>query len=259
MAFIFATLKVVPYSYPQPLDKATIHRQWKHLLPGAMALCGTAGYVNSVVLGFFNTPVSHMSGAVSHLGVNIAEGHVIDSFGSLLIICGFIIGSMLAGILIGATKLGPSRRYGGVMMLEGGLLLASMSLLLQKSLYGPMLAACACGLQNAMSSSYCGLAIRTTHVSGLVTDLGVMIGHWIRHQKIAYWKLRFLLMMLASFGGGGILGAYLDMVYGPLCLLVPSIGCLVAGALFWKVVQNRSGAEEEGSNVDYNSERIGDV
>jgi hypothetical protein len=29
--------------------------------------------VNSVALGFFLTPVSHMTGAVSHLGMNVAE------------------------------------------------------------------------------------------------------------------------------------------------------------------------------------------
>ena len=46
----------------------------RHLLPGAAALAGTAGYVNSVSLGFFHTPISHMTGAISHLGLDLAEG-----------------------------------------------------------------------------------------------------------------------------------------------------------------------------------------
>src|SRR4051794_3139873 len=85
-------------------------------------------------------------------------------------------------------------------------------LLLRKSAGGPMLAATACGLQNAMSSSYCGLMIRTTHVSGVVTDLGVMIGHWLRHRRIALWKLKFLVALLLAFGVGGIGGASLDLL-----------------------------------------------
>lgn len=101
----------MPYSYPQPVDKATIYREWKHILPGMMALSGTAGYVNSVMLGFFDTPVSHMSGAVSRLELNVAKGHVEDSLGSLLIIFGFLFGAMMAGVFVGATKLVPSRRY----------------------------------------------------------------------------------------------------------------------------------------------------
>lgn len=242
----------MPYSYPQPLDKATVHREWKHILPGAMALSGTAGYVNSVVLGFFDTPVSHMSGAVSRLGLNIAEGHVESSFGSLLIILGFLLGAMAAGIFVGATQLGPSRRYGVVMMLEGALLLLATLLLLRKSWGGPMLAATACGLQNAMSSSYCGLMIRTTHVSGVVTDLGVMIGHWLRHRRIVVWKLKFLLALLLSFSAGGLTGAFLDLIFGPICLLLPATSCVAAGAVFFLVMHRQNNirsADEDGDTV----------
>ncbi|RYZ88952.1 MAG: DUF1275 domain-containing protein [Proteobacteria bacterium] len=222
----------MPYSYPQLLDKATIYREWKHILLGAMALAGTAGYINSIVLGFFATPVSHMSGAVSHLGLDIAQGKGHEAYTSVLIIVGFLFGSTLAGMFVGATKLGPSRRYGAVLMFEAVLLLGSTLLLLRHSLLGTILAATACGLQNAMSSSYCGLMIRTTHVSGIMTDLGVMLGHWLRHRRIVTWKLKFLLGLLFSFGAGGITGAWLNMHYGPICLLLASIGCFGAGAIF---------------------------
>ncbi|RYZ88213.1 MAG: DUF1275 domain-containing protein [Proteobacteria bacterium] len=235
----------MPYSYPQPLDKATIYREWKHILPGAMALAGTAGYINSIVLGFFATPVSHMSGAVSHLGLDIAQGKGHQAYTSLLIIIGFLFGSVLAGMFVGATKLGPSRRYGTVLMLEGVLLLGSTLLLLRNSVEGTMLAATACGLQNAMSSSYCGLMIRTTHVSGIVTDMGVMLGHWLRHRRIVTWKLKFLVALLVSFGMGGIIGASLNMRYGPACLLIAATGCFIAGAIFFMLMQQNQNEIEE--------------
>ena len=67
-------------SSPSPsFDPKEAHRRVRHLLPGAMALAGTAGYVNSVVLGFFHTPVSHMTGAVSHLGLDLSERRFVDS------------------------------------------------------------------------------------------------------------------------------------------------------------------------------------
>lgn len=112
-----------------------------------------------------------------------------------------------------------------------------------------MLAATACGLQNAMSSSYCGLMIRTTHVSGVVTGLGVMIGHWLRHRRIVTWKLQFLIALLFSFGIGGFTGAFLDQIYGPICLLLATTSCLAAGAIFFSVMHRQSSAVDEEDTV----------
>jgi uncharacterized membrane protein YoaK (UPF0700 family) len=127
--------------------------------------------------------------------------------------------------------------------------LVATGLLLRKSPGGPMLAAAACGLQNAMSSSYCGLMIRTTHVSGVVTDLGVMLGHWLRHRRIVMWKLKFLVALLSSFGSGGFVGAFLDLIYGPICLLLPAISCIVAGAIFFAMIRRQIIEEGDDETV----------
>jgi uncharacterized membrane protein YoaK (UPF0700 family) len=226
----------MPYSHPQPLDKKLAHRSIKHLLPGAMALAGAAGFVNSVVLGFFRTPVSHMSGAVSHLGGNVAEHCLSDIWASLTIILGFLIGAALAGVMVGAWKLVPSRRYGIALIVEGFLIAFGAYLLLHGRRIGLPALSMACGLQNALTSSYCGLMIRTTHVTGIVTDIGVMLGHWIRHGQIEFWKLRFLSSVFAAFGFGGFLGALTDVKFGPECLLGIALAYIIAGSTFWIMV-----------------------
>ena len=221
-------------SSPSPsFDSKEAHRRIRHLLPGAMALAGAAGYVNSVVLGFFHTPVSHMTGAVSNLGLDLSEQRFADARASMSIVAGFILGAVLAGILIGTWKLVPGRRYGVALMAQGALLLLSTWLIHRDDRLGLSVVAMACGLQNAMTSSYCGLLIRTTHVTGMVTDIGLMIGHWIRHRQVEGWKLRFLIFVFLAFGAGGWIGAFLDLHYGPGCLVVAAVGCLVAGAIFW--------------------------
>merc|ERR1719401_1610209 len=40
----------------------------------------------------------------------------------------------------------------------------------------PYLCAAACGLQNGMATSYSGAVIRTTHVTGIATDIGLICG-----------------------------------------------------------------------------------
>lgn len=223
----------MPYSHPQPVDRQTVFRQVRHLLPGALLLTATAGFINAVVLGFFRTPVSHMTGAISHFGLDLANSRENDAWASGSIVVGFVAGSILAGMIVGAQKLVPGRRYGVAMLIEGGLLGVATALFILKLRFGLPLVAMACGLQNAMSSSYCGLVIRTTHVTGLVTDIGVLIGHWIRHRQVDLWKLRFFIMAFLSFALGGLLGALADRWVGPWSLALPATGMTLAGGIFW--------------------------
>ncbi len=223
----------MPYSHPQPIDRARALSHVPHLLPGALALTFSAGYINAVVLAFFLTPVSHMTGALSRLGLNLTENHTSDVLASLAIIAAFALGAILAGLLVGAQKLIPSRRYGFAILIEGLLLLAATGLLHFRYRAGLPLVSMACGLQNALSSSYYGLAIRTTHVTGLFTDVGVMIGHWMRHRHIDQSKLRFFLSLILSFTLGGLLGAWLDSRYGPTVLIAPALGTTLAGPVYW--------------------------
>lgn len=212
----------------------------RHLLPGATALAAIAGYVNSVVLGFFHVPVSHMTGAVSRLGLDMAAKERGDIWTGTTIILGYLVGAALAGLLVGAKRLTPSRRFGVALFLEGVLLGAATWLLVEGKRLGLPAAALACGLQNAVGSSYCGLQIRTTHVTGMVTDIGAMIGHWIRHRWVDRRKLIFFCMMFLGFGFGGYGGAWADQRYGPVALLLPSIACMLAGMVYGVFVHWKS-------------------
>jgi len=213
----------------------------KHLLPGALAMAGTAGYVNSVVLGFFHSPVSHMTGAVSRLGLDIAERGGKDIWASVGIVLGFLAGATIAGLLVGARRLAPNRRFGIALMLEGVLLALATLLLRSGHRFGLPAAALACGLQNAIGSSYCGLQIRTTHVTGMVTDLGMMLGHWMRLHVVDRRKFVFFSAVFLSFGAGGYLGAIADNRFGPTALLLPAVGCVVAGLLYSLLVLRLGG------------------
>jgi uncharacterized membrane protein YoaK (UPF0700 family) len=204
----------------------------RHLLPGACVLGGVAGYINSVVLGFFHVPVSHMTGAVSRLGLDLAEKERVDVWTAAFIIVGYVLGAVLAGLLVGARRLEPGKRFGGALIIEGLSLGVATFLLLRQARLGLPVAALACGLQNAMGSSYCGLMIRTTHVTGMVSDLGMMIGHLVRHRRIDWRKFGFFLSIFLSFGAGGYLGALADLKFGPLALALPAAGCTVAGLVY---------------------------
>lgn len=223
----------MPYRVPPALDRERVLRHVAHVLPVAVVLAGVAGYVNAVALDFIATPVSHMSGAVSHLGVNLGEGRMGGALAALMIIGGFLLGAVLSGMLVGASPLGPGRRYSVALALEAVLIGVGVVVLRPDSVWGVPGLAMACGLQNATTSSYCGMGIRTTHVTGTMTDLGVMVGHWLRHRSLDRRKFRFIAGMALGFGGGAVAGAWSVVHLGPSCLLGPAVVCAAAAAVLW--------------------------
>lgn len=206
-------------------------RPWVFLF-GAL-LAGTAGFVNVVLLEIYHVPVSHMSGAVSRLAVVLTTSEGQDVPGALAIFCAFLSGAILSGLIIGGAQVLPGRRYGVAMMIEGGLLTLASLLLMSGRHVGIPVAAMACGLQNGMASSYCGLILRTTHVTGLVTDIGVMLGQWLRYRKIECWKLLLLVMLLCGFFSGGLLGGWLYARAGTRSLLLAAAGVTLAGLFYY--------------------------
>lgn len=223
----------MPYARPDaPSERPTIVAARPLVMVGGMALAGVAGYVNAVALGFFHVPVSHMTGAVSRLGGDLASTDHVDVRVTVAIIAGFLAGAILSGTIIGETMLRPGRRYGAVLMIESALLATATVMLMNKSELGIPLAAMACGLQNAMASSYYGLVIRTTHVTGIVTDIGVMIGHWLRYRRLAAWKLGLLSAILLSFLVGATVGSTATAILGMRALFPAALACAIGGSAY---------------------------
>ncbi len=213
--------------------ETSLKRERPWVIAGGSALAAVAGFINVCLLGFFTVPVSHMTGAVSLLSIELGSGLGNEASMILVIILGFLVGAVLSGLIIGSGHLMPGRRYGVALVVEGLLLLAATVFLLTGSSVGVLLAAMACGVQNAMASSYYGLVVRTTHLTGIVTDIGVMVGHWIRDKSMQGWKLFMLLSLLVSFFVGGFVAPLAIKLFGMGALSIPAVGCLLAGGTYY--------------------------
>ncbi len=226
----------MPYASPalSPLDSGRARRL---ILIGGSGLAALAGYINVVVLGVFAVPVSHMSGAVSRLGVDLAEQNSTDMGLVLLIVLGFFLGAVLSGAMIGGGQLLPGRRYGVALIAEGLTLIVATGLLSADVLAGVAVAGVACGIQNGMASSYYGLIIRTTHMTGIVTDLGVLLGQRLRGTPVVAWKPILLVSLVAGFLTGGVGGQLMYVANGPVALIVPAVVAIAGGAVYvlWRL------------------------
>lgn len=221
----------MPYHPPLPFTEAEAPPK-SSILTGGIGLAALAGYVNVVVLGAFAVPVSHMSGAVSRLGIDIATSNSQDLVLIFLIIAGFLAGASVSGAIIGAPQLEPGRRYGIALIAEAAALAAATVLLSRGARAGVPAAALACGIQNGMASSYYGLIIRTTHVTGIVTDLGVLIGQRLRGTGVEAWKPLLLTGLLVGFLLGAVAGQWMVATYGPLALGLPAFAALTSGVAY---------------------------
>lgn len=214
---------------------------------GGSMLAGAAGYVNVVMLGFFSVPVSHMTGALSRLGMDIGAARLADFVLIGSIVLGFLSGAVVSGLIIGNATLKPGRRYGVALLGEGLLLALATLFALRGEVAAVPLAATALGLQNAMASSYRGLILRTTHVTGMVTDIGVLLGYQLRGRYIKAWKLWLLLTILMAFFAGGVLGMFALQWLGMAALGIAAAGCLAAGSIYFLAlfVQRALGASAD--------------
>lgn len=222
----------------------------RRVFAGAGLLAGIAGYVNVVMLGFFATPVSYMSGAVSQMGIDIAIADIADLLLILSILAGFFVGALISGLVLETTHFRMRRRYAGLLIFEGLLLAVATRLAITPDALAVPMAAAACGLQNAMAGSYRGLILRTTHVTGIVTDLGALLGNRVRGRQVQGWKFGLLLTILAGFFVGGLVGALLFQLLGMQALGVAALCCLILGVVTIIVLQRSlREARESGSRT----------
>ncbi len=182
-----------------------------------------AGILNVTgVLGFTHQTVSHLTGSTSMLAVALGTLNVGDSLHFGMVIVSFLIGTVLSGFIIQTNALQLGHRYGVALWLETFFICISVPLLRHESLYGVYCLACACGLQNAMVSTYSGTVVRTTHVSGMFTDLGIFLGHALRRLPIDLLRIRMSLLVISGFLIGGIAGTILFHHLGYSSLFIPA-------------------------------------
>ncbi|BDB44851.1 MULTISPECIES: YoaK family protein [Mycobacterium] len=228
---------------PQPNPaRADGHPPRAQMLAYSAVLALIAGFVNAVALLILAFPVGNLTAVTTQIGMNTAnpwlyEGHMLAA-----ILIGFLAGATMAGALLAPTDGITGRRHAVVLTLEAGLLLLAAlgveepfvrtqieSFGVELAAAQAFFAATALGLQNALTSSFRGMAVRTTHFTGTVTDLGLMLGR-SREHGIEKWKAAILSVTLLLFLVGAIAGLLIGARIGGYALVVPAAMCVAVAA-----------------------------
>jgi uncharacterized membrane protein YoaK (UPF0700 family) len=219
-----ASRPIMPIEYLRQLTGKTRTVQSNQQL--GLALSFVAGATNAGGFLAVHQYTSHMTGIVSSMADRLALGDVMLALAGLGALLSFITGSAVSAILINwGRRQKMHSEYAAPLLVEAVLLLVfgllGARLAAHATLFAPwtvMLLCLIMGLQNAIITKISHAEIRTTHVTGLVTDLGIELG------KLAYWnctreraelppvlanrpRLRLLSALLCMFFVGGLVGA----------------------------------------------------
>ncbi|AOW50504.1 YoaK family protein [Acetobacter ascendens] len=187
------------------------------------SLAVVAGTVN--VLGFlqFGYYCANMTGNASSLALKINALDVRAAFLCFVLIISFVLGAIVCTVLV---NMGRRKGWGAVyafsLVLEAVILVA----LGVKSTWftqagvpdggAALVLSFVMGLQNATVTRISGSVVRTTHVTGMLTDLGIEISDWLEsfyHQindeylDIIKKRLWLHAQIVFCFIVGGVLGA----------------------------------------------------
>lgn len=220
-----------------------------HLGIGLASIAGALNAGGFLAVGQYT---SHMTGMVSAAADHLALAELSLALGACMAVVAFLLGAASTALLVNFSRRHrPAWAYAPTLLLEAALLLvfglvgsAMLPHQIERVSLTALLLCYVMGLQNALITKISNAEIRTTHLTGLLTDLGLELG------KLLYWnrshsgaapkveanrrKLKIDASLVLAFFFGGLAGAlgfkhagFISTVPMALALIVLAVASLI--------------------------------
>jgi uncharacterized membrane protein YoaK (UPF0700 family) len=213
-----------------------------------LLLAGAAGAVNGFAFLECQQFVTHVTGTATRVGLSWHRWELVAEYATVL--AAFIAGATASVLwLQGRAYRGKEPNWAAPLIVVA-LLLTTAAVIGHMDFFMPFgsrtasdpppfvllsLLAFAMGLQNASVASTTGLAVRTTHLTGPATDLGIQLGSaWYARGEERRTALKHGLLRggkILAFATGAGLSLPLAEKFGYLSLITPSLLVLTAAAI----------------------------
>ncbi len=206
------------------------------------------GFVNIGGLLTVHMFVSHITGFPAQFSLELIDANYLKTLYFVLVPIFFLLGSFSCSLV---SEIRHSKNLPPVyihILLSLGALYAILSVMGQMQFLGSFgepfenfhdfvilsLLAYSCGVQNALVTNYSGSIIRTTHLTGITTDLGIGLARRLISKKSPEGKINLVrIELISSFIAGSLIGAFVFPEIHFLAFLIPSlISCLVGIRLY---------------------------
>lgn len=199
-------------------------------------LSSIAGALNSVGFLIAGSFTANMTGNISAFADELANGAVLISLSFLGLVAAFVCGASSAALFIQAGEERNLRSvYALAITAEAVVLLLMGSVLVLSVIHSHetflvIVLSFVMGLQNAVTTMISRARVRTTHVSGMATDIGIELAAMVgdaKSRQVAMPKLKLHSLTLASFAIGGVCGALLFQLVGSWLFVIAALVLLL--------------------------------
>jgi uncharacterized membrane protein YoaK (UPF0700 family) len=222
-------------------------RNFRHNIRLAAILCLTAGFVNIAGLLAFAVLTTNVTGHVAYFAESMAQGDLraVRIIGLWMFL--FLLGAFTSSFIVGRVGRDQVFAYTIPIFIEIAILLLNSiyghkydgSIWMREVFAGSLLFAM--GLQNAMVSMISGSVVRTTHLTGIFTDLGIDLAAATLPENLRKPGLQkrivLRLVIILFFLAGAIAGGYSYTVLQHYTFLIPA-GLLIV-AMFYDISRVR--------------------
>lgn len=212
-------------------------RGFIHNLRLASMLSFIAGIVNISGVMAIQTLTTNVTGHFAFFSEELVNGRYGVALDFLSYIIAFLLGAFVSGFLIEwMLKHKPRVSHTIPMLLEMLLLISVVFATDQKIITIEWIARLllfSMGLQNALVTKVSQATVRTTHLTGLFTDLGIELSQLFFHRATADSQklsksIYLRLAIIVFFFLGGVVGGFLFTTIGLNTLLVAATALLIA-------------------------------
>ena len=212
-------------------------RTFYHNLRLASMLSLVAGIVNINGVLAINTLTTNVTGHFAFFSEDFVKANYKGSLIFLFYILFFLMGAFVSGFLVEIVlRIRPRFAHAAPMLLEISILLVvafsgtGFSLTDESIAFALLFSM---GLQNALVTKISQATVRTTHLSGLFTDLGIELSQlFFYHRALQFRKLSrsiyLRLVIIAFFFFGGLFGGLLFNRYNLRALLFGAAFLVIA-------------------------------
>lgn len=210
------------------------NRRFSHNVRLAAALSFVAGVVNITGLLATSVMTTNVTGHFASFAEEFARKDFTTALAFVTYIFCFLLGSFVSALAVQWTeRVRPERRHVLPILIEVACL-AGVAMAGSRDVRTACVLLFAMGLQNALVTSVSNAVVRTTHLTGLFTDLGIELSRLFfpafdRKRLIRSIELRLLIIL--CFFGGCVAGGYLFGPFG-LAVLYLSVGLLLLAMVY---------------------------